>query len=273
MRLIDLTQLEAEDLCVSRIVLMSGIRPAKRQVDRSQQGRSNHGLLYIWEGEVEFLSNDGPKVAAKSGDLTIIPAGSRYVMRYVAEGTTFVLMNFKLTLGGEEEVTLSRQVAVVANDLADRRIAGIMAKLEMCSGSENSTAVFRRKELAYRLFGLAFNNSGLRNLSGAKRAGIVPGVLLLQQSYLENIPITRFAEACKMSVSSFRRQFAEAYGVSPVQYRNQLRIERARSLLSDGNCTVTEAALASGFENLGYFCRYYKKQTGETPHETRNNER
>ena len=272
MRLIDLTQLEAEDLCVSRIVLMSGIRTAKRTVDRSRTGRSMHGLLYIWEGEVEFLFDDGPKVTAKNGDLVVIPVASRYVMRYVSEGTTFVLMNFKLTLGGVEEVSFSDRVAVVANDVADRRIAGIMAKLEMCSGSENSTAVFRRKELAYRLFSVAFNNSVLRNLAGPKRAGIVPGVLLLQQSYLENIPITRFAEACKMSVSSFRRQFAEAYGVSPVQYRNRLRIERARSLLSDGNCSVTEAAYACGFENLGYFCRYYKKLTGETPHETKKNE-
>lgn len=270
MRLFDLTQ--AEDLCVSRIVLMSGIRPAKRTVDRNTVGRALHGLLYIWEGEVEFVFDDAPRVTAKSGDLTIIPAGSRYVMRYVSDSTTFVLMNFKLTLDGVEEVSFSDQVAVVANDLADRRIAGIMSKLEMCSGSENSTAVFRRKELAYRLFGLAFNNRGLQNLAGTKRAGIVPGVLLLRQSYLENIPVTQLAEACKMSVSYFRRQFAESYGMSPVQYRNQLRIERARSLLADGNCTVTEAAFASGFENLGYFCRYYKKLTGETPHETKKNE-
>lgn len=272
MRLIDLTQAEIEDLCVSRIVLMSGIRPAKRTVDRSRIGRCLHGMLYIWEGEVEFIFDDAPKVSAHSGDLVVIPVNSRYVMRYVAESTTFVLMNFKLTLGGVEEVSFSEQVAVVANDTNDRRIAGVMAKLEMCSGSENSTAVFRRKELAYRLFALAFNNCGLRNLAQAKRANIVPGVLLLQQSYLENVPITQFAEACKMSISSFRRQFTEAYGLSPVQYRNRLRIERARSLLSDGNCTVSEAAYASGFENLGYFCRCYKKLTGETPLETRTNE-
>lgn len=272
MHLIDLTQPETEELCVGRIVLMSGIRPAKRQVDRSSQERSVHGFLYIWDGEVEFVFEDMPKVVARSGDLVFIPKGSRYTMRYTAESTTFVLVNFLMFLIGGAEATFTDRVAVVANDLQDHRIAGIMAKLEMCSGSENSTAVFRRKELFYRLVSVAFRDSGLRTLAQAKHEQIVPGVLLLQQSYLENIPITEFARVCKMSISSFRRQFAEVYGLSPVQYRNRLRIERARSLLSDGNCTVSEAALASGFENLGYFCRHYKKLTGETPLETRKNE-
>lgn len=272
MRVIDLTLAEKEDVCLSRIVLMSGIRPARRSVDNTQKGRAKHGFLYIWEGEVEFTMVDGTVVRSGSGDLTVIPKGCCYSMRYVAESTTFVLMNYDLTVAGGEEVSLSRRVAVLANDGSDRRIAGIMAKLEMCSASENSAAVFRRKELAYRLLSVVFDDTAMQNLSQARRPGIVPGVLLLQQSYLENIPIERFAQACDMSESSFRRQFSAAYGQSPVQYRNRLRVRRARSLLADGNCTVSEAAYASGFENLGYFTRCYRKFTGENPRETRTSE-
>ena len=135
-----------------------------------------------------------------------------------------------------------------------------------------NTVVFRRKELAYRLLSVVFDDSAVRNLAQAEGGHIVPGVRLLQQSYLENIPVGRFAEACDMSVSAFRRQFVQAYGISPVQYRNRLRVNRARQLLADGSCTVTEAAYASGFENLGYFCRCYKKLTGETPNETKCSE-
>lgn len=272
MRVIDLTLAEKEDICVSRIVLMSGIRPAKRAVDRLHKGRSNHGVLYLWEGEVEFTFPDGPVVRAYSGDLTLIPKGCRYCMRYVAESTTFVLMNCELTLADGEEISFSDRVAVVANDASDRRIAGIMAKLEMCSASENSAAVFRRKELAYRLLSHVFDDGTLRRLARVEGSDIVPGVRLLKQSYLENIPITQLAQSCGMSISSFRRQFGMLYGMSPVQYRNRLRIQRARQLLADGNCTVSEAACAAGFDNLGYFSRCYKKLTGETPNETRKSE-
>jgi transcriptional regulator GlxA family with amidase domain len=48
-----------------------------------------------------------------------------------------------------------------------------------------------------------------------------------------------------------------------------LRIERARELLSDGSLTVAEVAYASGFENIGYFCRYYRRITGEAPGDTK----
>lgn len=63
--------------------------------------------------------------------------------------------------------------------------------------------------------------------------------------------------------------FKKHYGASPVQYRNRLRLERARELLREGGYTVFEAAYAVGFENLGYFCRYYKRVMGETPSESR----
>ena len=78
-----------------------------------------------------------------------------------------------------------------------------------------------------------------------------------------------FAKACNISESGFRQMFFKQYGISPLQYRNRLRINRARELLEYDNCTVAEAAYASGFENLGYFCRSYKKHMGETPQATR----
>lgn len=247
---------------------MSGIRPAGRTVDRLEQGRANHGFLYMWEGAVEFRMPGGSCLRAQSGDLTVIPKNSRYEMRYVAESTTFVLMNLQLKTPDGEDAAFFDEICVVANDLPERHIASIMAKLEMCSASENSSAIFRRKELAYRLFSTVFG--GADPSVTQDYSHIRPGVVLLQQSYLENIPITKLAQVCDMSVSSFRRLFGLAYGCSPVQYRNELRLQRARALLLEGSCNVTEAAYASGFENLGYFCRSYKKRMGETPQATRN---
>jgi len=56
---------------------------------------------------------------------------------------------------------------------------------------------------------------------------------------------------------------------SPVKYRNALRVERAKELLRDGSFSVAEAAYASGFENIGYFCRTYRNFMGEAPGDTK----
>ena len=92
---------------------------------------------------------------------------------------------------------------------------------------------------------------------------------MLQELYLENIPTSEFAKICNISVSSFRQLFTEYYGVSPIQYRNNLRIKRAISLLEDGEMNIAEVAETCGYSSEAYFCRHYKKMTGETPGETR----
>ena len=98
---------------------------------------------------------------------------------------------------------------------------------------------------------------------------IAEGVRMLEQTYLENLPIEKYAAESHVSVNTFRSVFQKQFGMSPVKYRNYLRIERAKELLSEGCFTVAEVAYASGFENIGYFCRYYRQFTGEAPGQTK----
>lgn len=98
---------------------------------------------------------------------------------------------------------------------------------------------------------------------------IAAGELHLEQTYLQNLPVQRFADVCHMSVNTFRRLFHKQFGISPVKYRNRLRINRARVLLTEETITVADVIYACGFENIGYFCRCYRAMTGETPNETK----
>ena len=64
-------------------------------------------------------------------------------------------------------------------------------------------------------------------------------------------------------------QLKSVLRVSAVCDLNRERAERAKELLADGTHTVSEVAYACGFENVGYFCRYYRDTVGEAPGETR----
>ena len=68
-----------------------------------------------------------------------------------------------------------------------------------------------------------------------------------------------------MSEVNFRRLFKEYTGMSPIDYRNDLRLKNAKNMLQSGEYNVTEAATASGFSNLSFFIRLYKKKYGHTP--------
>ena len=53
--------------------------------------------------------------------------------------------------------------------------------------------------------------------------------------------------------------------MSPVDYRNSLRIRRAAELLRTGRFTVGEAAKQVGIEDIKYFGKLFKRYTGINP--------
>ena len=63
---------------------------------------------------------------------------------------------------------------------------------------------------------------------------------------------------------------AIAGGASLLQYRHKvadgaLRLEQARTLLRNSALSVTETAVATGFESAAHFSRAYRQQYGRAP--------
>lgn len=64
---------------------------------------------------------------------------------------------------------------------------------------------------------------------------------------------------CKITPEYFRKIFVQIYGTSPVKYISNLKLNRAKELLSSGIYTITDAAYNSGFNDSSYFSREFKK--------------
>jgi AraC-like DNA-binding protein len=239
-----------------------------RTVDTIKSGRKTHGFLYVFSGESTFSPKEGKKIRVSDGDLLYIPKGKKYKMQYTRPNTIFVVVNFNLQDKNGNEISLFDDFTLIGKDDSTKKFAKLMAKFEICSASQNLVGDFRRKELLYRLLSIIYNNNDMF-FEETQYPQISKGVILLKQTYLENLPITRYAEASHVSVNTFRSAFQKEFGTSPLKYRNRLRVERAKELLSESGFTVAEAAYASGFENIGYFCRYYRQVTGESPDETK----
>lgn len=61
------------------------------------------------------------------------------------------------------------------------------------------------------------------------------------------------------------RIFRSTYAISPIEYVNALRIERAKLLLRDTNLPIANIAQRVGFDNPAYFSRVFKKLAGTSP--------
>lgn len=58
-----------------------------------------------------------------------------------------------------------------------------------------------------------------------------------------------------------------------MRYLRQQKLKQVNQTLknSSRHINVTQAAIASGFTNLGVFARYYSQEFGELPSRTRDN--
>jgi AraC family transcriptional regulator len=80
-----------------------------------------------------------------------------------------------------------------------------------------------------------------------------------------NIALTELAGLLGYSESQLVRLFKSSFGVSPYQYVLQRRVERAKSLLTDGRHSLAEIALACGFATQSHFSASFKARIGLTP--------
>ena len=85
------------------------------------------------------------------------------------------------------------------------------------------------------------------------------------EHYAEELSIAQLANLCFFSEYHFMRFFKKYMGISCLEYIKDLRLEKAAKLLSQGETPVLDASLSSGFPNLSYFYREFKKKYGMTP--------
>ncbi len=75
------------------------------------------------------------------------------------------------------------------------------------------------------------------------------------------------AQQLSISLSRLARLFREELGVSLVDYRNQLRLERFMAFVDGGTTNLLQAALRAGFGSYAQFHRVFRALRGKSPRE------
>jgi len=104
-----------------------------------------------------------------------------------------------------------------------------------------------------------------RSAEHATSNGLAAAVQYVHRHLDRHISMDELAETAYMSKSTFYRYFRNEFGMTPLQYVNQQRMERAEALLRDPERTVTDVSYALGFSSISHFIDRFKKHAGTTP--------
>ncbi len=87
----------------------------------------------------------------------------------------------------------------------------------------------------------------------------------IETNYMKKISIKEAAGICGFSESHFMKYFKSHMSVSFTEYLNDYRLTIAARLLLSSSDSIVNIAAETGFENLSYFNRIFKKKYHCTP--------
>lgn len=242
---------------VDRIDILNVSR-GKNYKHSYRSGRIKHGFIYTVNGMMRdtFTQGDVAPISVKAGELIFIPKGCSYTGTYLEDNTEIKIVQFELS-GGTLPDYLSKPV-----------------KIELPNAGECIEAFFKPMKNHIRshpfyylscLYALLWQIDDCCAKIPSKYKKLQPALNEISNHSNKNEMISHYAALCNMSEVHFRRLFREYTNKSPIEYRNDLRLNNAKALLQSGEYNVSEAAEITGFSNLSFFIRLYKKKYGYTP--------
>ncbi|WP_223068522.1 AraC family transcriptional regulator [Paenibacillus caui] len=111
---------------------------------------------------------------------------------------------------------------------------------------------------------LSSDNSRRKNLER-----FAPIFDYIEEHYLQVLSVSELSRMAGLSRFHFSRLFSELTGRTVTEYVNQIRIGKSEYLLRNTAMTISEIALATGYQDLSYFSRTFKKFKSVPPSEFR----
>lgn len=241
-----------------------------------------HGHLrieinYVKKGSC-FIHLDKESFAFREGEIMIISSNVEHFFEAGSEGCTLMQLEFlpeiftrfnrpdhdgnplsSVFLFSEE----NRLIKITNNVRIMRTVQRIVNELEAKSPYYQHLVVMYYAELLI----LINRHMDEAFLPICTNDSLKKSIAYLRHHFQSNISIADVARHCNISERYLRILFAQHLKITPLNYLNQLRINKSIELLRNTELSVKEISFQCGFQSPQYFSRIFKQQTGKTPRE------
>jgi len=220
--------------------------PKGRRV--SIRDRDCFGLSFCTGGQITYI-HEGRTYVSDRTHAVILPEGQSYSLTGDRTGA-FPLIDFKC----EGFFCPTHMVIPIGSPepyLADYEQ---MRALSLFGGNR------------LKLLGIFYGM--LQRLTASVPEKLAPALRCIEERYREpGLSNEELAMLCGVSEVYFRRLFTARYGVTPRQFLIDVRVNRAKQLLSEGVLKISAVSEQCGFSNPYHFCRTFRERVGVTPTE------
>lgn len=232
-------------------------------------------LLFVAEGRGQVIL-DNRRYAMNRGDLVIINPGVYHYEDYresrsdghcirlyscCIEGfeTDILPPNYLLPIGYHPVIAtgaFAEDFLSVFSHMRREHDQGELWYAQVCNNLSNEVVMLTLRLLHeyYEVLSQTQSDCGMQRIRS-----------YIAQHCCEDLTVERIASELHISRHTLQRGFRSCFGMSPIQYINRLRIERAVELMRTGKKSLQEIAYAVGFNNYSHFFSMFRKINGLSP--------
>lgn len=219
-------------------------------------------LVYITKGKGQFASEQIQLCEISEGTILMLKPGEWHTYR-PDETTGWECYWVGFSGSVTENLNTENQVIQIGYD---EEMVGLYRKILEVSNNERPGFQQLLSGILIHLLAYLFYREKDKNWKDKEvRIKIDKARLIIREKINTTISPEGLAASLNMSYTWFRRMFKQYTGLAPAQYIAQLKIQKAKELLSVTTMPVKEIAIELGFDSIDYFSTTFKRQTKMSP--------
>lgn len=216
------------------------------------------GFVYFLAGSGIYTDKNGVKIPFKENDVLLVEYGAPYTIEGGNNELEYVTTAFSLD-SGSSFAAFNLPTFFRAN--GDSLRLKVLALLKVWQNN----SVYSRLESRLMINEIFLDiRKALDGETKMETSPVDSAVLYINMNYNRDISLSKLAELCNMSQSYFRSQFKEHKGISPLKYREEVRISWAKKYLKSNLLSVSEIAEKLGYCDIYHFSKAFKNSVGIT---------
>ena len=241
-------------------------------------------IVYVYEGPLH-LTIENKAYIGRSGDIFIVNPREIHQMDVneggVRYGTLLFSVNALLFQDNDETTRKYLQPLFLSEVMFSHTLPDSLLReklfdciIEIVKLNKEKVPAYRfgTKALLLQILFLLFNaHMEKSHITSHKNSTLNREIIsYIGENYTSDLTLANIADTFHMSYKYFSRYFKNTFQTTLSEYVMKLRLERAELLLSSTEMSITEISMQSGFNNISFFIRSFKKAYSMTPLQYRN---
>jgi AraC family transcriptional regulator, exoenzyme S synthesis regulatory protein ExsA len=236
---------------------------------------STHAITLVLKGTLQIESSNKSIVQVRENQMIFLPKGIYNISDILPDSDVFEAVMFFFEEDVINDFVNTNNIQPKKEKCVDYKVLDYTPDIRLFT--ESLLQLYKNKSIADRkltklklyelLHLLSFSRSNclleaLATINNKERRSLRE---FMSANFSKPLSIEDYAYLTGRSLSSFRRDFIEQFGISPKQWLIEMRLAKARTLLEKNHTTVSQVALEVGYENFSHFVKAFHKKYGTPP--------